>query len=238
VFHPIEDRLRTASELADLVLPGPDPLLRFESQYAAHRFWLDVETMVPDRARARIERIASQHRSLPAHNLPPVAYWCCEMGLHELAKPIAAPLLAADLGPPVDQLWLSKACQLAAVAHHLADPASARRMLGQLLPHASEHGNMLFGTMGSVARYLGLLSRLLGDLDAAERWLGMAQDANEKLGAVTWLVRTRLDLVELRFERAGPADERGRAALALAADAAEALGLATLAERAGRLRER
>ena len=313
VFHPIEDRLQTTAELADLALASPDPLLRFEtegtevftaircgsraeleralatqrmlaaeidqpmvrwmllineatvallegrfadaqraieagrelgrrtgqpdvdSQYAVHRFWLDFEVMPPDLARARIERMAKGHRSLPAHNLAPVAFRCCDLCLDDLAVSIAATVGAAEIGPPVDQLWLSRACQLAAVAQHLGDVSSGHRLLDVLRPHAGEHGNMLFATMGSVARYLGLLCRLLGRLDEAESWLNVAENANEKLGAVTWLARTRLDVAELRFERAGTADPRGRAALAQATAAATELGLATVGERAARL---
>ncbi len=208
-----------------------------DAQYAAQRFWLDFERKPPALARARIERLARHHEQLPPFNLSSIAFRCCDLGLDPLAAPIAARIAAGALSSiPVDMLWLPTMCQIAATAAHLVDVESGRELLDRLVPYAEQHGNMMFATMGSVARYVGLLCRLLDRPQDAERWLLAAEHANEKLGAVTWLARTRVDLAELRFACFGSDDPRGCAALEAAASAAAALGLATVSERASRLR--
>jgi hypothetical protein len=206
-----------------------------DAQYAGHRFWLDFETMPIERARDGIERIVRNFDRLPWYHRTAVLFRCCDLEMDDLVRALVEPILPASTGQLIDQLSLPRACQFATIATRLGDAASADRLMDVLLPHAAEHGSMLFGTVGSVSRYVGLLSRALGRLDDAEHWLRAAEDSNAKLGAVSWLARTRLDLAELRFARAGRADPAGQEWVARSRAAAEELGLPTVLARADRL---
>jgi hypothetical protein len=135
----------------------------------------------------------------------------------------------------MDQVWLWNLCLVAASAAAVGDAPLGRTLLPLLLPHARQHANMVFATLGSVTRYVALLQRLLGRMDEAEHSLLEAEEANDAIGAVSWLARTRLDLAELRFERFGRANSLGRAALDHAAEAAAKHGLSNVADRAARL---
>jgi hypothetical protein len=231
-FADVAEHIAEGYQLA-LKTAQPDA----RAQRAVQRFWLDVDTQSPAAARTAISEAARNYRAMPPLTAwPPTVFCCCDLGLDELAAPILSELVGRGLDAiPVDQIWLSTLCQLAAAVAHLEERAIGADLLAVLTPHAAEHANTVFATMGSVARYIGLLYQLLGRIDDAERALGAAIEANAAMGAASWLARSRLDLAALRFDRYGRGDEIANRSLADAAAAAAAFGLATVAERAAAL---
>jgi tetratricopeptide (TPR) repeat protein len=63
------------------------------------------------------------------------------------------------------------------------------------------------GSLGSVARYLGLLATLTGDYDDAVRWFDEALIRNEKNGALPWVAHTHFEWAQVLILRGGPGDE-------------------------------
>jgi hypothetical protein len=106
-----------------------------------------------------------------------------------------------------------------------------------LAPHAAEHANVIFVSIGSVERYLGLLCGCLARRDEAEFRLRRAMDANREMRAVAWLARTQLDFVESRFAQS-PQDAESRDLLAEAIATTARCDLHVLRERAERLASR
>ncbi|MGH8972578.1 MAG: hypothetical protein ACRD0C_05180 [Acidimicrobiia bacterium] len=85
---------------------------------------------------------------------------------------------------------------------------------------------------GSVAHYLGVLATTTGDFDeAAARFAAAA--VHERIGAPTWLARTRLEWARMLLTRRRSGDgEQAREILGQALDAARDLGLRTVERRA------
>jgi hypothetical protein len=137
---------------------------------------------------------------------------------------------------PRDWMWARSAVILAELnAAAGAEPACAR-WYDALAPYqartAVAGGAVLF--CGAVAHYLGLLAEATGRPELARRHLEDAAEVHERLGALPWLLRSRLELARLLR---GDPDQRDRAAELLAGVRAEAerLGLDGLAAAAAGL---
>ena len=86
---------------------------------------------------------------------------------------------------------------------------------------------------GMGARYLGLLARVLGRIDEADRLFRDAAERSRAIGAQPWLAETLHDHAGLLIERRGPGDiEQALRMLDEALGIATELGMAPLAERA------
>jgi hypothetical protein len=96
----------------------------------------------------------------------------------------------------------------------------------------------VFGTLGSVARYAGLVARALGRNEDAEHWLARAAERNGAFGAPAWRARALLDLAELGFERDGKLAGEASAGFDEARELSSRLGLVVVGARAERLRAR
>ena len=59
---------------------------------------------------------------------------------------------------------------------------------------------------GSVAFYLGLLSTTSGDVQEAEAYFAAAAATHERVDALPWLARTRLEWARMLLARAEPGD--------------------------------
>jgi hypothetical protein len=81
---------------------------------------------------------------------------------------------------------------------------------------------------GAVAHHLGMLAALLGRPEEAEGHLAAAVAAHERLGALPWALRSRLELAKVWLAGPGRRD-RALASLAQIAAAAHQAGLAQLA---------
>jgi DNA-binding CsgD family transcriptional regulator len=131
----------------------------------------------------------------------------------------AGPLRLAALG------FLADACDV------VGDPRLAALVYDALLPF--EGRNVMVGEAvlcyGAADRFLGVLARITGDLDAAQRHLMVALALNGRFGAATWLAHTRFELARVLLERG----DVGRAGALFdeAAHTADRVGLVALAQR-------
>jgi tetratricopeptide (TPR) repeat protein len=207
-----------------------------EPQYAVQRFWLDFEIQPLDASRAQTRALAgSYHRMSPMKAWSSIAFRASELGLLEDARRIFDGMARVGFEKiPRNQAWLVTLCGLAATASAIGDADAAARLEQLLEPHAAEHANVIFVSIGSVERYLGLLSWRLGRHEDAERRLRRAIAANREMRAVAWLARSQLDLVESRIERTSPDDEARRLVEEASATATRC-GLHALCDRATRL---
>ncbi|MBD0349508.1 MAG: AAA family ATPase, partial [Thermoleophilia bacterium] len=119
---------------------------------------------------------------------------------------------------PQDMEWLFAASVLAELCNRFADREAAAALYELLLPwEHSTATDLPEGSLGSVARGLGLLAGTLGRYDEAERHFRVAADVNARLRSPVWLAYTRHDHGRLLIQRG----ELG-AAEALFAEALEA----------------
>jgi uncharacterized protein HemY len=85
------------------------------------------------------------------------------------------------------------------------------------------------GITGSVAFYLGLLSTTSGEWQEAEAYFTTAAATHKRIGAPTWLARTRLEWARMLLARAEPEDgERAHDLLRQALATARDLGLVNI----------
>jgi DNA-binding SARP family transcriptional activator/tetratricopeptide (TPR) repeat protein len=138
-----------------------------------------------------------------------------------------------------DGIHLPTLALLADLATALDDAAGAERLYTLLLPYEERVVALGFATvcMGSVSHYLGRLALLRGDVPAARAHLERAVQANERIGALPHLLRSRRDLASLLLRHGGTADAEHAARLRedVARRAAD-LGLPVLAQQAWALR--
>lgn len=136
---------------------------------------------------------------------------------------------------PRDWLWRLAMTCLAEVCVSLRDGRRAEALYHLLSPHAAFFVTEV-GSVGSVARQLGMLATLLGRWDAAETHLCAALAANARIGARPAVARTHHAYAELLLARHGRGDAvRAREQLEAALVLYEALGMPRWRERAQRL---
>src|SRR4029079_16647447 len=97
-------------------------------------------------------------------------------------------------------------CALSIVSARLDDGPGAARLHDLLAPFAHQFVFTAAGAWGSVNHYLGLLAATLGRLDEADSPFGAPAAVHERIGAPTWLARTRLEWARMLLARSGPGD--------------------------------
>jgi tetratricopeptide (TPR) repeat protein len=119
---------------------------------------------------------------------------------------------------------------LADVVGELGDAALAAPLLERLAPYARRNAMASpEASMGLIARPLGVLCAVLGNMDDAERYLTEALHEHREMGARPWLARTHYDYARLlRHSDLSRANEH----LGQAAAIADTLGMTDLAARA------
>jgi len=151
-----------------------------------------------------------------------VAHLCVDLGMLEQAREVhdsMRPLLAHPLQ---HQVWLCVQSQLAHIAVGLGELEDALIVEAALAPHRDLIANMWFAGVGSVARYLGEVRLLDGDLAGAIDHFEHALDRNRTAGAVGWLARSSLDLAGALRMRGADGDGQRAHALVAEADAISA----------------
>ena len=124
------------------------------------------------------------------------------------------------------------------MTHSRGDRPRAEVLLDQLAPYATQVAVAYPEiSIGSVARYLGLLASTLGRWDVAERYFEDALAMNERIGARPWLAQTEEDYALMLLARDHERD-RARAAelLRQALDSYRELGMTSSASRIPRLK--
>ncbi|HEV7458948.1 MAG TPA: AAA family ATPase [Solirubrobacteraceae bacterium] len=136
-------------------------------------------------------------------------------------------------GVPVDQVRLGTLVLWTELATRLGATSAAADLLEQLGPWRDQIVLDSLGTLGSVARALGMLAAQLGRWDEADAHFAHALDAHQRIGAASLEARTTLDWgTALRRGGRRGDDFRSRELLAESAEAAGRLGLPALERRA------
>lgn len=134
---------------------------------------------------------------------------------------------------PRNDEWLFGVTLLAEVVELVGDRERARRLYDLLLPHDQQVAvaAMVAGT-GAVARALGILAAMLGEVDLAEGHFATAVTVNARLGAHLWVARSQYDWARLLLAADRPGDrERARGLLEQASATAASVGSVDLQAR-------
>ena len=152
-----------------------------------------------------------------------------ETGQLEAAARLFDELAATGFAHPTNNvLWLRFAAECACLCARLDRDECVPELRSRLEPYADQLVVISFGggVSGSVAFYLGLLCTTIGDWPAAEGHFAAAAATHERIGAPTWLARTRLEWARMLLARAETGDaERADHLLGQALTAARDLGL-------------
>jgi tetratricopeptide (TPR) repeat protein len=163
----------------------------------------------------------------------------CELDRLDEAAALFEPDVSADFRTlPYDAIWLGAMSYLAEVCAQLGHRAGAERLYERLRPWGDQVVFSGAAVTGSVHRYLGMLAATAGRLDDADAHLASALDVNDRLGAVVYAARTRLDWARVLATRQARSDlARARELTESALLSARELGLATVERRAEALDE-
>lgn len=195
--------------------------------YVVQTFWLSYETEEPAAQREELLEAFATVEFWPKLSWPSVAFRCHEAGLASESLDVYNRLAAVnDFAFPRDQIWLWTMCQLAPIAA-ANDSARVRFFIDALEEHRDEFANMVFSSVGPVARALGLLQAADGNTEQALEDLRLAVEICDRMGATGWAARCRLDLADL-VSGEEAAGLRNRAGLD-----AETIGLPLVVARAG-----
>lgn len=133
-----------------------------------------------------------------------------------------------------DNYWLPSMCLAAELVYGLGAAEFARPLIEELTPYAHMCAvGFPEGSLGSVARYLGLLAGAVRDHESALGWLAIALDVNQRTGARPWVAHTHSGIARILEERGDPSDRQEaqnhlRAARIIAADVGQTVLLASL----------
>jgi tetratricopeptide (TPR) repeat protein len=164
-----------------------------------------------------------------------LAHLQAEIGDHGAAAASLDALLARDLAHEhLDADWLFSICLLPDVCRVLEDGVRAAPVAQLLRPYAALYAIApTEASFGSVARGLGVLATVAGDVDDAHRHFVRALDTERRMRARPWMAETQLRLAELLERRGEPGDAvRADELRREAAAAFHSLGMATWAARA------
>ncbi len=162
----------------------------------------------------------------------------CELGRREDARAAFAALAPSLSELPPDPNWIVTVTRSAAACTYLDDTSVAPLLYDLLLPHAGQVAGQGIVWTGSVAHYLGGLASTLGRFPEAETHFASADATHARIGARTWLARTRLEWARMLLTQRRP-DDRGRARdlLGQARDMSRDLGMPNVERDATTLRQ-
>jgi tetratricopeptide (TPR) repeat protein len=157
-----------------------------------------------------------------------------QLGDRDTAAAILAELARNDFEQVYyDEEFLASMTLLAEVCAALEDADTAATIYERLLPHRERNAfAMIEFAVGSVARPLGLLARVLGRVDEAVEHLERALEMNARMGARPWAAHTSRDLALILVRAGDPATERPAALLDKALAEYRALGMTPWVRRA------
>jgi len=167
-----------------------------------------------------------------------IAHHCLDLGLTAEAGELYQSLRHLVASPLHHQTWMTVQCQLAHLATGLGELDDALAIEAVLAGRRDQIANIWFTGVGAVARYLGEVRLLDGDLPGAIEEFDHACAVNRRAGAVGWLARTCLDLAPALRRRDAVGDrDRAAALVAEAVAIAERHHYPLIAERAASMTE-
>ena len=160
---------------------------------------------------------------------PGLAWLLAETGDADEAADLLRDIKSASFQVPGDAMWSTVMVFLIETVVALGDEESAAVLRDRFAVLAGTNVVMASGlfAFGRADRYLGMLSFVLGELDAAEEYLGAALEADSAGGSAVWSNESRLWLSRVRRAQGHAAE--ADAMLSVVAREAEAAGLARLA---------
>ena len=151
------------------------------------------------------------------------------------ARLIFEDLADSGFAAPFDFLWLRYMTDCAFLCAHLQDVPRAARLYSLLEPY----GDLVViiaqgGVMsGSVAHYLGMLATVTGSFEEADARFAAAVTTHQRIGARTWVARSRLEWAHMLLTRRRAGDtDRARELLGQALATARERGFANVERRA------
>jgi class 3 adenylate cyclase/tetratricopeptide (TPR) repeat protein len=157
----------------------------------------------------------------------------CELGRWDEAREPFEAVAAHLTDLPHDPNWIVTLARTAVACAELGETSSAQRLYDLLQPYSAQLTGQGVVWLGSIAHYLALLASTLGRADDAEAHFAEAALTHERIGAPTWLARTRLEWARMLLTRHRPGDaDRARELLDQALATARELGLATVERQA------
>ena len=137
---------------------------------------------------------------------------------------------------PLNNTWMVAVAASSLVAAHLGDVKSAATLHDVLVPFSDYIACHTLIWLGSVAHHLGMLATALGRWNEAESRFAAAAKTHSRIGAPTWLARTRLEWGRMLLARQEAEDEeRATALFQEALKTARELGLGNLERRTAKL---
>jgi hypothetical protein len=142
----------------------------------------------------------------------PVTRAALALALCELDRHDEATALVTELGDGVfvdahsHYLSLYGLTMVAAAVAALEDRTLAKPIYEQLLPHGAVIPHSGLVAIGCLHHHLGSLASVLGLFRDADIHFAAAAATHERMGAPTWLARTRLEWARMLLSRADPAD--------------------------------
>jgi class 3 adenylate cyclase/tetratricopeptide (TPR) repeat protein len=156
----------------------------------------------------------------------------CELDEMDKARSVFAGFAATGFHVTPGPSSKTGLCFLAEVAARLGQPEAAELLYARLLPWREQLSYTGVTMFGPVERYLGLAATCLGRHEVAEGHFRRSARISERVGAPTWLARTRHEEALMLLDRDGPGDrESATALLEQAHEAALAYGCAALERR-------
>jgi hypothetical protein len=154
-----------------------------------------------------------------------------DLGSHAAARKLLREFVEQGLRElPCDRDYLGTLAHLSAAAVVLDERDAAQQLYGLLAPYAAGFAaDISLHSRGSIAHWLGLLARTLGQTAAAEAHLAHAVSQNDAMGFAPRALESRYELARTLLVAAGPAARtRVRALCDEAAAGARALGMQPL----------
>lgn len=156
----------------------------------------------------------------------------CELGQADKARAVLRRFAADGFEINANLSAKNALCFMAEVAARVEEPRAASVLYDRLLPWREQLSYTGITLFGPVERYLGLAAACLGQYEDAEEHFGRAAAACERIGAPTWLARTRHEWALMLIGRGQAGDrERAEPLLDQALEAAVAFGCANLEQR-------
>ncbi len=205
----LEGRL---AEAEDLINDSIDLGRRAQRWNAVQSFRLQLYDL--RRQQGRLAEIDDLVRS-SVDEYPTYRIWRCvaaqvtaELGLEAESRGILDALALEEFAAiPFDELWLVSMGLLAEAAASVEHVGVAAPLYGLLLPYANR---VAVATpeisIGSIARYLGLLASTMRRWESAAGHFDDATAMNQRIGARPWLAHTRRDFARMLLRHGEPAD--------------------------------